>query len=191
MSIPLPLYYIALFIHIVSFITGFGSVIVIDSFGLLWLFKRVKISLVIQVANITQRLIWLGWFGLVISGPIMLYNKGFIDNLMWIKLFFVTMLGLNGIFLHFNKKSFERLGDVQEVPKLFQFRIGLASAISQLGWWGALTIGYLHHNWRGVINWPPQPWLIIAAIVVIILISAGLGETFLKNPGPNRDQFNS
>jgi len=64
---------IAIFVHIVSFIIGFGAVIVIDSFGLLWLLKKTKLAFVMNVAGVTQKLIWLGWIGLVASGSAMLF----------------------------------------------------------------------------------------------------------------------
>lgn len=170
-----PIFYIFLFIHLVSLVIGFGAVIVIDTFGLLWFLKKVKIELVNSVANITQRLIWVGWCGLVISGTILLLYKGSIDSLTTIKLFLVLMLGLNGIFLHFIKKSFEKLqGD--NIPPIIMFRMSLASAISQLGWWGAITIGFLHRHWQHNISWPANPWIYIFGIVFLIGLVASIGE---------------
>ncbi|PIR96568.1 MAG: hypothetical protein COT92_00280 [Candidatus Doudnabacteria bacterium CG10_big_fil_rev_8_21_14_0_10_42_18] len=175
---------IALFVHIVSFIIGFGAVIVIDSFGLLWLLKKTKFAFVMDVANVTQKLIWLGWVGLVASGSIMLFWKGHIDNLMWIKLFLVLMVGINGVFLHRIKKSFESLSGDEQITNQHKFRIGLASSISQLGWWGALTIGYFHHNISHVINWPNQSFFIIGVVVVFILFAAGAGEYLARQSAP-------
>jgi len=175
---------IALFVHIVSFIIGFGAVIVIDSFGLLWLLKKTKFAFVMDVANVTQKLIWLGWVGLVASGSIMLFWKGHIDNLMWIKLFLVLMVGLNGVLLDRIKKSLESLSGDEQITNQHKFRIGLASSISQLGWWGALTIGYFHHNISHVINWPNQSFFIIGVVVVFILFAAGAGEYLARQSAP-------
>jgi len=134
------IFYIFLFIHLVSLIVGFGAVVVIDTVGLLWLRKKVKLAFVTQVAGITQRLIWIGWFGLVISGTVLLGLKGWpLSDLTKLKLFLVAMLGANGIFLHFIKKEFE-LG---RVPL---GRMTLATIISQIGWWGAMIIGFLNTN---------------------------------------------
>lgn len=175
-----PLFYIALFIHVISFIIGFGAVIVIDAFGLLWLIKRVKLATVNTVANVTQILIWLGWTGLVLSGSVLLYHKGFIDNLTWIKLSFVLMLGLNGLFLHSIKKSMERLGSPEELPKIIMFRTALASTISQLGWWGAISIGFYHRHISSFVAWPSNPWIIIAAVFTLIAAVAIIGELLLR-----------
>lgn len=167
---------IALFIHIVSLITGFGSVLVIDTFGLLWLLKKVPLSFVMKVANVTQRLIWLGWFGLVASGSYMLLNKGFIDNLTWMKLFFVALVGLNGIWLHLIKKGFERIQDNPRVPAKLIFDMSVSTTVSQVGWWSAILIGFLHHEWRGNITWPPNPFVLMAVIIGALFITLAIGK---------------
>lgn len=175
-------FYIFLFIHLISLIVGFGSVIVIDTFGLFWLLKVKNITLarVTSVAEITQKLIWLGWGGLVFSGLFLITMKGYVDNLTKIKLFFVLMVGLNGIFLHLIKKSMEMLGNVEEVPAKIMFRIGLASAISQLGWWGAFSIGFVHRHWRHNIPWPEYWSWIICGIILLIAFVGLVGENVTK-----------
>lgn len=172
-------FYIPLFVHLTSLIIGFGSVIVIDTFGLLWLLKKKSMDEVNKVANVTQRLIWLGWGGLVLSGSFLITIKGYVDNLTMLKLFAVAMLGLNGIFLHFIKKSMERQSDQTQVSKLTMFRIGLSSTVSQLGWWSALVIGFLHRHWRHNIPWPNHPVIIMIVIVVVIAVVAFVGEKTL------------
>lgn len=57
-----------LFIHLISTIVGFGAVIVIDVWGFLWIINKQKLSQVMSVARVTQILIWIGFFGLVLSG---------------------------------------------------------------------------------------------------------------------------
>jgi hypothetical protein len=170
-----PVFYIFLFLHLISLIVGFGAVFVIDTFGLLWLVKKVPITRVVSVARITQVLIWIGWAGLVISGTVLISIKHHIDSLTVIKLFFVLLLGLNGLYLHFTKKNFESLHDTDSVPMLYRLRIGLASAVSQLGWWGAFTIGFLHRHWRHEINWPQHPvWIMIGLYIVVVLAFIGI-----------------
>jgi hypothetical protein len=177
-------FYLFLFIHLVSFIVGFGSVITVDTFGSLWILKKVKLSTVNTVANVSEKLIWLGWGGLVASGACLLYIKSdgysYIDELTMIKIFFVALLGLNGLFLAFIKKSTAHLTDDMEMPKLARFRITLASTISQLGWWSALIIGFLHRQIASTINWPPKPFLVMAVILLAIGAIALVGETVLR-----------
>jgi hypothetical protein len=167
-------------VHVASLIVGMGSVIVIDVFGLLWILKKVPLSLVNTVANITQKLIWTGWGGLVLSGIGLLTIKGFVDNLTMMKLFFVALVGANGIFLHVIKKSFEQIkGDT--ISDKLKFRITLASTISQVGWWSAIAIGLLHARWNHVINWPPNPTFYMICIAVGITAIALVGELAFKD----------
>lgn len=176
------LFYILLFVHVTSFAVGFGAVVVIDTFGLCFLLKLfgVNLKLVTGVANVTQRLIWLGFAGLVVSGIPMLYLKGHVDSLTQLKLFFVIMLGLNGVFLHFIKKMMDRLGAIEVFPPHVAFRVGLASSISQLGWWGAFAIGFAHRHISHTIETPYPVGYIIAAVLVGIAAVASIGEWYFS-----------
>lgn len=177
-----PIFYVLLFVHLISLCVGFGAVVVIDSFGLLWLLKikNISLSLITKVANVTQMLIWLGFTGLVASGIPMLVLKGHVDNLTKVKLFLVVMVGLNGIFLHFIKRMFEKLQDENNIPKVMMFRMSLASTISQTGWWGAIVIGFVHRHIEHNISWPSF-WPYVIVFLAVFFVSIGfLGEAVLK-----------
>lgn len=173
-------FYIFLFIHLASLLVGFGAVIVIDTFGLLWMLGKKTLVDVNKVANVTQVLIWIGWTGLVLSGSGLLYNKGFIDNLTWIKLFLVAMVGVNGVFLHTIKKQMDKLGAITELPRPLFFKISLASTISQIGWWGAILIGFVHRHIESYIPWPGNPFAIIGLLASIILLVAICGTVITR-----------
>ena len=173
-------FHIFLFIHLACLITGFGAVLVLDTFGLLWLLKKIPLSLVNKVAHVTQRLIWLGWFGMVASGLGLIIIKGYVDNLTVIKLFFVAMVGLNGVWLHFIKKSITNLGDNEPMPLLIKFRMFLATTISQTGWWGAILIGFVHRHIQHNIPWPANPWIYIFLIAGVFAVALAAGELALK-----------
>ncbi len=175
----MPPFLLLLAVHIVSLVTGMGAVLVIDVFGLLWMLKRVPLALVVRVADVTQRLIWLGWFGLVASGIGLIMIKGSVDNLFLIKLYFVLLVGANGIFMHTIKRALQA-AQGETLPAGVVGRIALASTISQVGWWGAITIGFLHNNWRGVINWPPHPAGLMVALTALILLAAFIVETSFR-----------
>ncbi|HYE22282.1 MAG TPA: hypothetical protein VD998_01690 [Verrucomicrobiae bacterium] len=171
-----PLFYTFLFVHLISLIIGFGAVIVIDTMGLLWLLKKAELKFLVKVADITQALVWTGWTGLVFSGLVLITSKGYIDNLTWIKIFFVLMLGVNGLFLHLIKGSIAVAVRTGVVTPILKFRIGLTTAISQLGWWGAITIGFLHRHWQHKIDWPESIYPYIIAIILIFSVTAIVGE---------------
>jgi len=174
-------YHVLAFIHLISLIMGFGAVIVIDTFGLLWVMNKIKLQTVNQTANITQRLIWIGWLGLVITGTILVLMRGSISNITMVKVFFVAMLGVNGIFLHLIKKNFDKLKDLENIPAIYKFRIALTSVISQLGWWGAIVIGFLNTKFRGQIPQPENPWAWMVGIAGAFFIIWLIGEKALKN----------
>jgi hypothetical protein len=178
------MFYFFLFIHLISLVVGFGAVIVIDSFGLLWLLKwwGVDLNAVRRTAAITQRLIWLGFTGLVISGTAMLIYIGRITDEMWLKLFLVALVGLNGIFLHTIKKGLDSLGEnITEVPAKYYFRIGLASTISQVGWWGATIIGFFHHELPRALKLPINVMLVMGIVLFVIGLVAIIGERATAN----------
>jgi hypothetical protein len=185
-------FYIALFIHLASLITSFGAVLVTDAFGALMLIGKQPLEQVKKVANVTQSLIWLGWSGMIVSGANLIYLKGYIDNLTKIKIFLVLLIGFNGIFLHYIKKNaLEKYQNKNDIPKLWMFRMGLASAISQIGWWGALFIGFIHRHIQHNIPWPPNPWIYIFGIAGIFALSAIVGETLFKKDVPPEPKSSS
>ena len=62
---------IALFGHLVSLLIGFGSVLAIDWFGLLYLFRVVSMRNVLLQAHRMTPLIWLGLLGLTVTGGLL------------------------------------------------------------------------------------------------------------------------
>ncbi len=182
----LDFYDVLLFSHLISLVVGFGAVIVVDSFGLAWMLKLfgVTLKLVTQVAEITQKLIWLGFFGLVVSGALMFYERGLIavaQNLHWMKFFLVAMVGVNGVYLHTIKKRMEGVvGEV--VPKEVMFRMALASTISQVGWWGATLIGFYLSSYGGAyLAWPQSPIMVMLIIISCIAVFWAGGKAWSKN----------
>ncbi len=173
-------FYIALFFHLTFLILGFGSVMVIDATGILMLRKKISLDRVKKTAAITQPLIWAGWLGMVVSGVNLIYLKGYIDNLTWVKLFLVALLGLNGIFLHLIKKGLSKASEYENLSKIFRFRIFLTTAISQTGWWGALFIGFIHRHIAHNISWPNSPFQIILPLISVFLVVWILGEIWLN-----------
>jgi hypothetical protein len=173
-------FYLALFFHLVFLILGFGSVMVIDTFGLLMLFKKTTLLMVQKVANVTQKLIWLGWVGMVISGFNLIILKGYIDNLTKIKIFLVLLIGLNGILLHKIKKNLHTQTEILTVPPSLKFNIFFSTLISQIGWWGALIIGFLHRHIAHNIPYPPNPYLWMINLLLGLLLIFALGKFLFK-----------
>lgn len=173
-------FYVLLFLHLASLILGLGSVLVTDLYGLLWLWDRLRFKQVIRVSGVTSMFIWLGWLGLVLTGIPMLIMIGEISNLTILKLFFVTLVGVNGVGLHFLHQELRAFKEDGDVPDIFMFRMIVALSVSQLGWWGAAIIGFLNSQLALTITWPNNPWLIIGLILAAILAIGGSGEALMR-----------
>lgn len=174
-------FFILLFIHLSGLILGFGSVLVTDLYGLLWLRNRERFPQVVRVSGVTEKFIWTGWGVMVAAGIPLLVLKGVIDDLMMIKLFFVALIGINGISLHVLQKKVRGYQEGDDVPTLILFRLALALFISQLAWWSAVLIGFLHRHVQSIIEKPDAPWLMIGIVVVALLTIWIGGEGLIRS----------
>ena len=131
-------------LHLISVIIGFGAVIVIDTYGLLWLLKRKTLSEVLSVAHITQKLIWLGWFGAVISGFWIINWHWPRSEVLQTKVYLVILLGLNGVWLHILKHHLDQLSKKTKlvIPPGIKLLMATTTVISQVGWWSIILIGF-------------------------------------------------
>ena len=173
-------FFIFLFIHLSGLILGLGSVLVTDLYGLLWLRDRARFPKIVEVSGVTETFIWTGWGLMVAAGIPLILFKGVVDNLMIVKLFFVALIGINGIALHLLHRRISGYKAGAEVPALTLFRLALALFVSQVAWWSAVLIGFLHRHVQTVIEWPGAPWLLIALIVAALLAIWGIGEILIR-----------
>lgn len=161
-------FYILLFVHIAGLVLGFGSVMVTDLYGTLWLAGRQPYRQVVDVSAVTEKFVWIGWSIMVAAGIPLLVIKGEIDNLMWIKLFFVALIGVNGLALARVQQRAGDFGPDDELPSRFVVWSALSLLVSQIGWWGAMSIGFLHRHVQSVIQWPPAPWPVLGPVLVLV-----------------------
>lgn len=174
-------FFVFLFIHLGGLILGFGAVLVTDLYGLLWVWNRVRFPQLVRVSGVTEKFIWAGWGTMVAAGIPLAILKGVIDELMTIKLFFVVLIGVNGVLLHFLHKRVEGYKEGDDVPLLVMFRLFLALTVSQISWWSAFSIGFLHRHVQSIINYPDNPWLVIGIIIAALLVIWAAGEAILRN----------
>lgn len=169
------------FFHLIFLAVGFGTVITIDSFGLLWVMKKTELRQVLKVASITQVLIWVGWVGLVITGLAMVgWSLRGLAGILQLKLFFVLLLGINGVLLFLLKRRLKEFAEIGNIPLLYKFRVFLTSLISQIGWWGAIIIGFLIGNVKGMFRVAVQPEVFIYWILGALIVIALAGEMALR-----------
>jgi len=173
-------FFILLFFHLSFLILAFGSVLVTDLYGMLWIFDRLRFKRIVRLSGVTKKFILTGWFGMVITGIPMILMKGEVDQLMVIKIALVALVGMNGYPLHLMHEKIKEFKEDDVVPAIHIFRLSLALTVSQAGWWGAILIGFLHRHVESVINWPEQPWLYIGLLIATFLTIWGAGELFFK-----------
>ncbi|MET9853071.1 hypothetical protein ABZY57_09010 [Streptomyces sp. NPDC006450] len=131
----------ALFAHLASLVVGFGAVLSADYYGLLWAMGRCPLA---EVVSATSRLhvpIWAGLGGLVVSG--MMLEPDLNSSLTLAKLGLVVLLTLNG--LQAGLLGHRLAAASEATPRLLLWG-GATAVISQLCWWGAVTIGFLNTN---------------------------------------------
>lgn len=134
------LHTLALFGHLVALLVGFGAVLTVEWFGLLWLLGRRPLAAVVQTANGAHLLIWLGLAGLALTGVVLAPPQ--LSPLTLVKLAAVLVVGLNGIQVPRVQRRLVECGPV--VPRPLLLRAGLTALVSQVGWWTATVIGFLN-----------------------------------------------
>lgn len=167
-----PVFYAVLFVHLSGLVLGFGAVMVTDLYGVLWLAGRRPYRQIITVSSVTRKFVWLGWSTMVATGIPLILIKGEIDNLMWIKLFFVALIGVNGLALDHVQKRAADFHPGDALSSRFLVWSALSLLVSQIGWWGAVLIGFLHRHVQSVIRWPPEPWPVLAPTLLLVGIGA-------------------
>lgn len=134
------LHTLALFGHLVALLVGFGAVLTVEWFGLLWLLGRRPLVAVVQTANGAHLLIWLGLAGLAVTGVVLAPPR--LSPLTMVKLAAVLVVALNGIQVRRVQRRLVECGPA--VPRPLLVRAGLTALVSQAGWWTATVIGFLN-----------------------------------------------
>lgn len=130
---------VALFVHLISLVVGFGSVLAVDWYGLLSLSRRVTIGDVLLTAERMTPLIWIGLTGLTVSG--MVLKPDLTSWLIVVKLCCVLGVGIVGVLALSTSRLMERQ---MPTPARSVVRRGMVLAgASQTFWWTAVIIGFL------------------------------------------------
>jgi hypothetical protein len=136
---------VALFIHLVSMAVGFGAVVMIDVYGLLWLAGARTLSDLVDLAAVAHGVIAVGVGGLLASGIAL--RPDLSSPLARLKLALVLVVMLNGVAAQRMLRALKQNlpDDVRgaSIPWAAFQRGLLAALVSQLSWWGAIAIGFL------------------------------------------------
>ncbi|MFE3934975.1 hypothetical protein ACFXPJ_14610 [Streptomyces goshikiensis] len=131
----------ARFSHVAALVVGLGAVLAVDWFALLWLLGRRQLLEITGMARSLQIPIWFGLAGLVLTGSFLRPDMG--STLTLVKLGLVLAVTANGLYAHWLG---ERLTHHPHalISRSLLIQSGVATAISQISWWGAALIGFLN-----------------------------------------------
>jgi hypothetical protein len=135
---------IVLFVHLGSLVVGFGAVLSIDWYGLLWLRGRATLADMVAHAHRATALTWCGLIGLCLSG--MMLSPDLSSPTTLIKVCAVAGAAAVGVCA---LAAGRRLRSWRDNPprQVLLFGLVLATA-SQVFWWTAVVIGFLAREAR-------------------------------------------
>lgn len=148
------LHRLGLSVHILALVLSFGTILVVDWLGLLWLMGKVHMHESPKLEAAAKPLIWGGLALLLASGA--LIQPDLTNPVTAVKLGCVLVLMLNGLsiapMMHklFALPPETRFG---ELAHRLRLRLLIALSISQACWWTAALIGLVNstlRRWAGV-----------------------------------------
>lgn len=135
----------ALFIHLIGMATGFGAVVMIDVYGLMWLFGHKTLSGLVDLVTTAHGVIGVAVGTLLASGIAL--RPDLSSPLARFKLLLVLVLMLNGVWAQHLLLGMKRTlpPEIQgpSIPWVGFQRALAAALISQSTWWGTIVIGFL------------------------------------------------
>jgi hypothetical protein len=136
---------VALALHVLSMVAAFGAVLMIDWHGLLWLAGRRGLTESTRLAAAAGPIIWGGLGGLIVSGALLRPDLG--SPLTVTKLVLVLLVAANGAVMSAPRRRLASLPahiSPVELSRHDWRRLMLATTVSQVGWWGAVIIGFIN-----------------------------------------------
>lgn len=132
---------VAVFVHLASLVLGFGSVLAVDWVAALWVMHRRSLSDVLRTASNAHGPIWMGYAGLVLSGVLLEPDLG--NPSTQVKIALVVLIGWNGVLATLVHRQLSMSAGTVVPGRQLLTSVG-AATVSQLGWWGAMLLGFLN-----------------------------------------------
>jgi hypothetical protein len=131
----------ALFLHLAALVFGFGAVLSLDWFALMWMLGRQDLIGLVRAAQVAHTPIWIGLAGLTFSGVLLAPDIS--SPMTVVKLLAVLMVALNGLCAAKVQDRLLALNGQAPPRRLLLTSIAVAT-VSQAGWWLATTVGFLN-----------------------------------------------
>lgn len=143
------LHRIGLAVHILSLVLSFGTILVVDWLGLLWLLGKMELHESGKLEAAAKPLIWGGLALLLVSGA--LIHPDLTNMVTVAKLVAVLVLMLNGLSIAPAMHRLLALPSAtrfSELTRGLRLRLLIALTISQTCWWTAVLIGLINSTLR-------------------------------------------
>ena len=143
------LHRIGLAVHILALVVSFGTILVVDWLGLLWLLGKVEMHASGKLEATAKPLIWGGLALLLISGA--LIDPDLTNPVTVVKLGSVLVLMLNGLSISPAMHQLLALPPhtrFSELTRRLRLRLLIALTVSQTCWWTAVLIGLINSTLR-------------------------------------------
>ena len=135
----------ALFGHLVFLAISFGAVLAVELHGLAALLRITTLGRVASVATSLDPLIWGGLIGLAATGAVLAPDLA--RPLTVVKLIAVLAVAINGLWARELAHALRAVPPTARgIPRHLLARALRVSAVSQVGWWSAVAIGFLTTN---------------------------------------------
>lgn len=132
---------VAVFAHLACLVLGFGAVLAVDWVAMLWLVRRRTLSDVLLTARNAHVPAWLGYAGLILSG--ILLEPDLTNPITKVKIALVVVIGWNGVGVAIVHRQLSRLTTNVMLSRRL-LTCACSGAVSQVGWWGAMLLGFLN-----------------------------------------------
>ena len=142
-----PLRAVVVALHVLAMVAAFGAVLLIDWHGLLWLAGRRGLTESTRLAAAAGPVIWGGLGGLIVTGALLRPDVG--SPLTLTKLVLVLLVATNGAVMSAPRRRLASLPAHVSPVQLSRHdwrQLMIATTLSQVGWWGAVIIGFINSS---------------------------------------------
>ncbi|WP_258804216.1 hypothetical protein [Pseudarthrobacter sp. NS4] len=143
------LHRVGLAVHILALVLSFGTILVVDWLGLLWLLGKVRMHESGRLEAAAKPLIWGGLALLLASGA--LIDPDLTSPVTAVKLCAVLILMLNGLSIAPAMHQLLALPSqtrFSDLGRKLRLRLMTALSVSQACWWTAVLIGLINSTLR-------------------------------------------
>lgn len=133
-----------LILHLLALCTAYGTVIIVDIIGGLWLLGEVTRERMLKITAWAQPVIWTGLIAMMASGALLGPDLG--KTLTKVKMTLVILLAVNGLNLDALRKRTKELSGQSfwETPKSYKAWSIFSIALSQALWISIILVAVLN-----------------------------------------------